>query len=370
MEKQEILAWLKKKDENSLDELWRWADCVRRENVGDEVHLRGLIEISNYCVRQCGYCGLRFGNWSVERYRMTEHEIMARVWEAERYGYGTVVLQAGEDYGIRTDWLAGIIRRIKAETQLAVTLSLGERPEGDLEAWRGAGADRYLLRFETSDQDLYRLIHPPLPGRPSDRLATLRTLGTLGYETGGGVMIGIPGQTYSSLANDVGLFRALDLDMIGVGPYIPHPATPVGTGAWTRIIPKVEQVPNTEEMTYKVIALARIVCPEANVPATTALAAINAATGRELGLMRGANVVMPNLTPPQYRARYEIYPPKAQVSGTAASSHSHVCRRIRAIGRDIGRGRGDRVRRAGNPHFSSGLAVLQSGAKAVKWPRV
>ena len=160
MRRDEILDWLLEEDEDCLEELWWRADTVRRENVGDEVHLRGLIEISNHCVRQCGYCGLRSGNRELERYRMKEEEILSCVSEAETYGYGTVVLQSGEDYGIETRWLSRIIRQIKKKTQLAVTLSLGERPDEDLEAWRKAGADRYLLRFETSDMDLYHTIHP------------------------------------------------------------------------------------------------------------------------------------------------------------------------------------------------------------------
>jgi biotin synthase len=162
-------------------------------------------------------------------------------------------------------------------------------------------------------------------------------------------MIGIPGQTYESLARDIELFRQLDLDMIGVGPYIPHPATPLGTGEWKSAIPVDEQAPNTEEMTYKVIALARLMCSEANIPSTTALATINTATGRELGLMRGANVVMPNLTPPQYRAMYEIYPGKACIQETAPDCHMCLLRRIESIGRKPGKGRGNRTRRAS--HF-------------------
>src|SRR5512137_2481009 len=185
MRRDEILHWLLEHDETRLEKLWQQADRVRRENVGDEVHLRGLIEISNYCVRQCGYCGLRVGNKELERYRMSEEEILPCVDQAETYGYGTVVLQSGEDYGIETEWLSRIIRRIKKETRLAVTLSLGERPDEDLAACRQAGADRYLLRFETSDEDLYRSIHPSLPGRVSNRLAMLKTLKKLGYEAGG-----------------------------------------------------------------------------------------------------------------------------------------------------------------------------------------
>jgi len=340
--RQEILGWLHEADEAKLETLWRQADAVRRENVGDAVHLRGLVEISNSCVRQCGYCGLRAGNSALARYRMSADEILACAHLARQYGYGTVVMQAGEDYGIGADWLAGVIRRIKAETNLAVTLSLGERPEPDLAGWRRAGADRYLLRFETSDPDLYRLIHPSLPGRPSNRLAILATLRRLGYETGSGVMIGIPGQSFESLAEDIDTFRALDLDMVGVGPYICHPATPLGQGKWLRLLPEDEQVPNTELMVYKVVALTRIVCPEANIPSTTALATINPQNGRELGLMRGANVIMRNLTPPAYREKYEIYPGKACINETAQACHMGLRHRIETLGRCIGAGPGGR----------------------------
>ncbi|MFA6244821.1 MAG: [FeFe] hydrogenase H-cluster radical SAM maturase HydE [Candidatus Hydrogenedentales bacterium] len=342
----DILSWLEEEDPDRLEELYRMADEVRREAVGDEVHLRGLIEISNCCSRQCGYCGLRAGNREIERYRMTEDEILECARQAAQYRYGTVVLQGGEDFGIERDWLAEIVRRIKAETPLAVTLSLGERPYDDLAAWKEAGANRYLLRFETSDPDLYALIHPAAAGQLAmNRIEILEQLRELGYEVGSGVMIGIPGQTYTCLALDIALFRRLDLDMIGVGPYISHPETPLGTGDWVRPILPQEQVPNTEQMTYKAVALTRLVCPEANIPSTTALATINKETGRELGLMRGANVVMPNMTPAKYRALYEIYPAKACIDET--SSECRVClrRRIEAIGRQVGTGQGGRLRR-------------------------
>ena len=340
----EILGWLRQADAARLEDLWRQSDEVRRRSVGATVHLRGLIEISSFCVRQCGYCGLRAGNSALERYRMTEEEILGCARQAVQYGYGTVVLQAGEDYGIATEWLGSVVRRIKAETRLAVTLSLGERPAGDLAEWRRAGADRYLLRFETSDPDLYRAIHPSLPDRPSDRLAILRILRDLGYEIGSGVMIGIPGQSFESLANDIDTFRSLDLDMIGVGPYIRHPATPLGRGEWRRRLPGGQQVPGTELMVYKVVALTRLVCPEANIPSTTALATINRENGRERGLMRGANVVMPNLTPPRYRAKYEIYPGKACINETAQACRGCLRHRIEALGRSVGTGPGGRAR--------------------------
>lgn len=425
--KDSILNWLKEEDPASLESLWRMADSTRQEYVGDEVHLRGLIEISNTCVRQCLYCGMRAGNAGLERYRMSASEIMECVRQAASLGWGTVVLQGGEDYGFTREAIAAIVRRIKSETPLAVTLSLGERPDEDLAAWREAGADRYLLRFETSDAALYRRIHPPLASRPpsatgpsvatgpsltsrsapdrlSDgssssrppgRIAILRTLKRLGYEIGGGVMIGIPGQSFSTLADDILLFRELDLDMIGVGPFIPHPETPLGrkTGLETgdlelacpeapaalrasgcedsrplrahgreavrevrgneelgdqapEHLPPGEQVPATELMSCKVIALARLIRPDANIPSTTALATLNPVNGYELGLMRGANVVMPNITPASRRVKYEIYPNKACFFETPSGVVS-IHHRIAAIGRTIGKGPGPRGRRRG-----------------------
>jgi len=341
----EIERWLRETDPDRLSRLWREADEVRLQTVGDEVHLRGLVEISNHCARSCTYCGIRAPNSAVTRYRMTESEIMSCVSEAVEFGYGTVVMQAGEDYGIHADWLAAVVSRIKRETELAVTLSMGERPREDLALWREAGADRYLIRFETSDPELYKLIHPSL-ARPNwnSRFEILRTLRELGYEAGGGVMIGIPGQSFASLASDIERFRQLDLDMIGVGPYIAHPQTPLGSGELIPETDPLEQVPGTDEMTCKVVALSRIVCPSANIPSTTALATLNKTSGREMGLMRGANVVMPNLTPARYRALYEIYPDKACLNETAEVCQGCLKVRIQALGRDVGTGPGGRRR--------------------------
>lgn len=338
MTHEEITIWLQEDDPARLGELYRRADAARARHVGDEVHLRGLLEISNHCRRRCGYCGLNAGNPDVPRYRMSAGEILDGARAAVQYGYGTVVLQSGEDPGLTGEGMAEVIRAIKAETPLAVTLSLGERDERELQRWRDAGADRYLLRFETSNPALYEAIHPSLPGVRSDRFALLRRLRELGYEIGSGVMIGIPGQTFDDLARDIETFAALDLDMIGVGPYIAHPATDLGRDAAPAAR---DQVPADEDTTYKVVALARLVCPRANIPSTSALATLNLATGRELGLQRGANVVMPNLTPVRYRASYEIYPSKACIRETAEQCHGCMRRRIESIGRRPGRGRGD-----------------------------
>jgi biotin synthase len=330
----ELERWLLETDPARLELLWRAADATRRLQVGDAVHFRGLLEISNHCLRQCFYCGLRAGNREVSRYRMTATEILAGARQAQAYGYGTLVMQAGEDDGLTREWVADVVRRIKGETPLAVTLSLGERLPDELAAWREAGADRYLLRFETSNGALYEKIHPARHGRELDRFELLRLLGELGFEVGSGVMIGIPGQSYDDLVRDLELFRELDLDMIGVGPFIPHPATPLGDDG------EAAQVPNDELMTYKMIALARLTCPPANIPSTTALATINPVDGRERGLQRGANVVMPNITPPAYRVQYEIYPGKAGVHESAAMCHERMQHRIALVGRPMGKGPG------------------------------
>jgi biotin synthase len=359
----EIISWLRENDPGRLETLWRLADEARRVHVGDHVHLRGLLEISNHCVRQCGYCGLRRGNKDLVRYRMTEEEIVRGARAARDYGYGTVVLQSGEDYGLSQRFVARLIRRIKAETGLAITLSLGERPLEDLAAWREAGANRYLLRFETSDPVLYALIHPGRGGKrasPWDRVSMLQRLRALGYEIGSGVMVGIPGQTYETLAHDIELFQFLDLDMIGVGPYIAHPKTPLGDGTVAPKVAPADQVPSDELMAHKVVALARLVCPEANIPSTTALATINRESGRELGLQRGANVVMPNVTPPEYRVMYEIYPGKACVNETAEMCRGCLAARIRSIGRTVGRGPGDRSHGAQPPRGYNNQGLRQN----------
>jgi len=324
---EEILGWLCESRPSALEQLFARADETRRMHVGDAVHLRGLIEISSYCARQCHYCGLR-------------EEILQCARQAVQLGFGTAVIQAGEDFGIEAEWLAEVIRTIKAETPLAVTLSLGERLPEELQLWRSAGADRYLLRFETSNRELYDAIHPPRGAVRSDRVAMLRELRALGYEIGSGVMVGIPGQTFEMLARDIELFEELDLDMVGIGPFLAHPDTPLGAepdhGAGS------EQVPSSEWMVLKAVALTRLVCPEANLPSTTALATINTVDGREHGLESGANVFMPVLTPAPYRKMYEIYPGKACVDEDATQCNSCLRNRIELLGRYVGSGPGGR----------------------------
>ena len=335
----DILGWLREDHPAALGQLFERADAVRRSHVGDEIHLRGLIEISSYCVRQCHYCGLRSAR-SMPRYRMSREEILAGAHRAVELGFGTVVLQAGEDYGIEAPWLAEILLTIKKEMPLAITLSLGERLPGELRLWRDAGADRYLLRFETSDPALYAAIHPRRGAAVSDRIALLGELREMGYEIGSGVMVGIPGQTCEMLARDIELFQALDLDMVGIGPFLTHPDTPLGAPGVPTAGP--DQVPSSEGMVLKALALTRLVCPQANLPSTTALATINTIDGREHGLESGANVFMPVLTPAPYRQMYEIYPGKACIDEDATQCNRCLRDRIKRLGRSVGTGPGGR----------------------------
>ena len=369
IKKDEILYWLHEKDPHKLEELWKRADTVRRETVGDAVHLRGLIEISSFCRRNCLYCGVRAGRKGFPHYRMKTGEILASAELAARFGYGTVVLQAGEDAGLSDEYIADIISIIKQRFSLAVTLSLGERGEEELRHWRGAGADRYLLRFETSRPALFEAIHPSAGGelpKSRERIALLLQLRKIGYEIGSGVMIGIPGQTPEDLADDLELFRTLDLDMIGTGPYLDHPQTPLGVvaealrrgeqnnpSAWRKVVEQTgfgypippNQVEASNLNGFKMIALTRLVRPDANIPSTTAIASRDAVHGRISGLERGANVIMPNLTPTHYRALYDIYPQKAAIHESAEETHRIALRQLDEAGRVPGTGPGSRLSR-------------------------
>jgi len=341
MSKDEILGWLRETDPGRLAVLWERADDLRRRHVGDSVHLRGLIEFSNHCDRTCLYCGVRAPARGIVRYRLDAEEIVACAHQAVALGYGTVVLQSGEEDDLDVEWLAALVERIRRETSLAITLSVGERTEAEYARLRDAGADRYLLRFETSNRELFDRIHPPHRGVRSDRIALLGVLRRLGYEVGSGVMIGIPGQRWEDLARDIELFRELELDMIGLGPYIPHPDTPLGRHPERFLAPPGEQVPADVPTTLRALALARIVCPRANIPATTALATLDPEQGYELALQRGANIIMPNITPAQHRPEYEIYPGKVSARDDADHFRDRIPARIRALGRTVGTGRGD-----------------------------
>ncbi len=291
-----LLAAVRAQDP-TLNQTLRQAARARCDEIfGREVYLRGLIEFSNICRRNCAYCGLYTGNSNIERYRMTPEAIVERAGVVRDLGFATVVLQSGEDPWFTLPILCDIVRRIKAETGLVVTLSIGEMPFGDYKALREAGADRYLLRHETSNPELYAKLHP---GHTlATRLDCLKSIRDCGYELGTGFMVGLPGQTDEDLLADLDLLVKLQADMVGIGPFIANPDTPLAGSADGNI-----------EVVLNLVALIRLLLPGANIPATTALDSLRS-DGRELGLNAGANVVMPIMTPPDVKTQYRLYPNK------------------------------------------------------------
>jgi biotin synthase len=321
--REEILAYLREDDDGPLFER---ADLVRRRFCGEEVHLRGIIEFSNYCGRNCFYCGLRKDHEALGRYRMSPEEILETAKGAGRLGYKTVVLQSGEDEDYPLDRLCEIVRRIKGEVDCAVTLSLGEKTLEEYRRLREAGADRYLLKFETSNRRLFSMLRP---GESfENRLRCLRDLRDLGFQVGSGWMVGLPGQTDEDLAEDVLLAKRFDFDMIGIGPFIPHPGTPLRNSSGGTIL-----------RVLKLVAITRIAVKNAHMPATTATGSIDP-QGRQKALRCGANVIMPNLTPQKYRRFYEIYPNKICVAERPEDCGACVRSMVLACGRGIGTGYG------------------------------
>lgn len=322
--KNELIEILNDDGRNEL--LFKKADEIRKKYNGDEVHLRALIEFSNICRCRCKYCGLRSPDKEVKRYQMTADEIVNTAENAVNLGYKTVVLQSGENQAYTTDIICEIISRIK-KLDTALTLSIGERSFEEYKAFKKAGADRYLMRIETTDKNLYKQMHPGMSYE--NRVKCLENLKTLGYEVGTGCLVGLPGQTTESLANDILFFRELDVQMLGIGPFIPHPHTPLAnaeTGSFT--------------LALKVMALSRLMLPNINIPATTAMETLDP-NGRIKALQSGANVVMPNVTMPEYKTKYEIYPNKI-----CLNEHPEKCRRcieakIKSIGRTISSGYGN-----------------------------
>ncbi|OPZ83584.1 MAG: Biotin synthase [bacterium ADurb.Bin429] len=301
--------------------LYSAADAVRAAYQGTDVQLRGLIEFSSICRKNCAYCGLRVENRGAERYRLTPEEIVATAHRAESLGYKTVVLQSGEDLWFTTERLAAIIREIKATTDLAITLSAGERDRDAYAFWREAGADRYLLRIETTDPALFAALHAD--SNLDARKQCLYDLRDLGYQLGTGVMVGLPGQRPDTLAGDVIWMHELGAEMIGVGPFIPHPDTPLKDAA-----------SGTVEQTLRLVAVLRLVFPHAHLPATTAMGSLHP-LGRERALQAGANVVMPNVTPGDVRPKYAIYPGKICLTDDAEHCRGCITGRIHAIGRTV-----------------------------------
>ena len=298
------IVFLLQSDKDSDQELFLMADRVRRHSVGNEVHLRGLIEFSNFCQRQCLYCGLRKGNCCLARYRMTAEEIYSCALDAWQLGYRTVVLQSGEDDHFDAESIAKIVFDIKA-LGIAVTLSCGERPYEEYQLWRDAGADRYLLKHEAAIPTLYSKLHPG-----ADFNNRVRCL----YDLRQGL---------EELAEDLLFMQGLDVEMAGIGPFIPHPQTPLA------------RCPGgTVDITLKMVALARLMMPWTHLPATTALETIDG-DGRQKALRVGANVVMPNLTPKRYQNLYEIYPDKANPLDDLQGYRRYISGVIASMGRRV-----------------------------------
>jgi biotin synthase len=323
MEKNKIIDLLQ--DEQNQDDLFRAADRVRQESVGDEVHLRGLIEFSNICRNNCLYCGIRKGNSCIKRYRLTEDELVETARQAASLGFKTIVMQSGEDMFFTKDVMCRVIEQIK-KFDVAVTLSIGERSYEDYRAFRQAGADRYLMRIETTDKELYRRLDPNMSWE--HRYECLMMIKELGYELGSGIMVGLPDQTIDSIADDLIFLKKIGVDMAGIGPFIPHPNTPLAA-----------KQGGTLNLSLRTMAVMRLMMPDINIPATTAMESLHP-KGRLLALQSGANVVMPNVTEGEYRKLYQLYPNKACINDTPVHCRSCISLKILSIGRKIGTGYG------------------------------
>jgi biotin synthase len=302
-------------------ELRAWGDRVRRETVGDLVHFRGIIEFSNVCRCHCHYCGLRADNDSLLRYRLTSEEIVEAAEMGEQMGLRTVVLQSGEDEWWTAQQVADLIVAIKSRTRMAITLSIGEREAWEYRLWRQAGADRYLLKHETADPNLYAALHP---GETLERrIGCLETLREIGFQIGSGCIVGLPGQTPEILARDLLLLQRLQVHMAGIGPLVPHPQTPLG-----------DLSTGSPQVTLNMMALLRILVPDVMMAATTALETIMEG-GRLAALRSGANVIMPNITPRQCASFYEIYPGKRAPQITVQAEVERAKQVVQAAGRPI-----------------------------------
>lgn len=296
MNKKEILNALKEPFKSFDDELFKLADKTRFENVGDLVLLRGLIEFSNFCNKNCLYCGLRYENANCHRFRLNKEQIINYAKNAVELGLETVVLQSGEDFYYKEKDLIEIISEIK-KLNIALALSVGERPIEEYLHFKEAGADRFLMRIETTDEKLYSKMHPKADF--SKRKKTILKLKELGFELGTGSLVGLPEQSLNSIADDILFFKEVNADMVGVGPFIASPDTPLKNAT-----------DGSFELALKVVALTRIILPYANIPATTAMETIHP-NGRILTLRSGANVVMPNIVDYEINKNYLLYSNKA-----------------------------------------------------------
>ncbi|MHC9541176.1 MAG: [FeFe] hydrogenase H-cluster radical SAM maturase HydE [Vulcanimicrobiota bacterium] len=333
-ESSDLEYFLNASDQDIVEMLYSRADSVRKRHIGDGIYLRGLIEFSSFCRNRCFYCGLNRNNTGLSRYRMTSDEILRSVDAVASCRISTVVLQSGEDDSLDHIWMRDLIAEIKNRHNMAVTLSLGEWESQAYAMWKEAGADRYLLKIETTDSGLYDALHPGMSYR--NRLRCLRDLRSLGYEVGSGIMVGLKGQTAASLAGDIQFFKEENLDMIGIGPFISHPSTEL-----------CREPSGDAAMTLKTVALTRIVTKTTNIPATTAISSLDE-DFRSHALKCGANVLMPIFTPVRHKGSYEIYPHRRCIDEEGVHCAGCLERLAESLGRYIDYSRGDRKKATGS----------------------
>lgn len=320
---------ISKADEKLVSSAAEEAVKIRRKHFGNEVYVRGLIEFSNFCKNDCYYCGIRRSNKNAQRYRLDEDEILFCCRKGYELGFRTFVLQSGEDPYFTDDKICHITDRIKtAYPDCALTLSIGEKSRASYQAYFDAGAERYLLRHETADPGHYSRLHPTELSS-ENRKRCLYDLKDIGYQTGAGFMVGSPGQGAEQLAKDMIFLSELKPQMVGIGPFIPHKDTPF-----------CNEEPGSLKQTLYLLSLIRLMLPTVLLPATTALGTIHP-RGREMGILSGANVVMPNLSPVSVRKKYELYDNKICTGEESAECRTCLDKRMGSIGYKIVSGRGD-----------------------------
>ncbi len=325
----EELGILLSMEEKEAGYLYEAAARAAKQVYGNQIFIRGLIEFTNYCRNDCYYCGIRKSNARIERYRLTKEEILACCDDGYKLGFRTFVLQGGEDAYFTDERICEIVSEIRKRFQdCAITLSIGEKKKESYKAYFTAGADRYLLRHETADEEHYKQLHPPQLSL-GNRKSCLRDLKEIGYQTGCGFMVGSPGQTVETLYQDLLFIKELSPEMVGIGPFIPQADTPFG-----------KEKPGTLEGTLRLLSMIRLIHPTVLLPATTALGTIHP-EGRERGILAGANVVMPNLSPVSVRKKYALYDNKINTGAEAAEYVESLKRRIENIGYQIVTDKGD-----------------------------
>lgn len=339
--RKDLIELLKIEDQDQLNELYKKAYSIKEHYIGKVSHYRGLIEFSNYCIKDCYYCGIRKSNKLSDRFSMNKDEILKMAKWAYENEYGSITLQSGE----RTDeefieFVTDVISSIKklSNGELGMTLCMGEQEEEVYKKWLDAGGHRYLLRIETTNKQLYEKIHPKDKLHSFEkRVQCLKNLRKLGYQVGTGVMIGIPGQTIEDLADDIIFFKDMDIDMIGMGPYVVHKNTPIGKAAIEQGFDSDFSKNYRFLLGLKMIAVTRIFLKDVNIAATTALQALDP-LGREKGIKAGANILMPIITLEDYREKYQLYDNKPCIDDNADKCRKCLTGRVMSVGETVGFG--------------------------------